>query len=406
MKRLLLTGALAASLLAISPATPVAARQAPVPAQVVVKLSAGVDARAFANAHGASLTQTLLRSRNVHLISSNQLFDPNKVGKESDSLASSFGKDGAVIWADAEGNTAFSDERFHAWPFAEPSGSNSALAANAPMFERLHLPDAQRLASGRGAVVAVLDTGVAAKHPMFGGTVVPGYDFVSDDSSPSEAANKLDDDGDGVTDRAMGHGTFVAGLVHQIAPGARILSVRVVDDEGRAHAYSIIEGITYAVEQGATVINLSLGVQSREYSGALEDAIADARKAGVVVVAAAGNGGDDNKQYPAAFKDVIAVAALGTNGEQLADFSCRGKWVDVAAPGVALASAMPGGKYAIWGGSSMAAPLVSGQVALLSERNPGSSPSDLEKLVWKSALKLHPGGQVERGSIDFLVPMK
>jgi subtilisin family serine protease len=406
MKRLLLTSAIITSLLVASFSAPASARQVSVAAQVVVKLGPGVNPMAFASEHRASITRTLLRSRNVYLLSSDERFDPAKAAKESATLASGFRKDNDVIWADPEQSNAFSDERFHAWPFAEPSTSNNALAANAEVFERLHLPEAQRIATGRGALIAVLDTGVAAKHPMFGGVVIPGYDFVSDDAAPSEQANKIDDDGDGVTDRAFGHGTFVAGLVHQVAPSAKILSVRVLDDEGRAQAYSIIEGIAFAVEQGATVINLSLGVQSREASPALGEAISNARNAGVVVVAAAGNGGDDVKQYPAAVKDVIAVAALGTNGEQLADFSCRGKWVDVAAPGVSLASAMPGGKFATWGGSSMAAPLVSGQVALLSESHPGSSPADLEKLVWKSTFKLHPGGQVERGSIDFLTPMK
>ena len=191
-------------------------------------------------------------------------------------------------------------------------------------------------------------------------------------------------------------------MVRQVAPDATIMPVRVLDDEGRASTHTIVEGINYAVEQGADVINLSLGVQSRRESKSLASALANARAAGVVVVAAAGNNGDDVRRYPAAGKDVVAVGALSASGKRLAAFSCRGKWVDVAAPGVGLVSSMPGGGYAQWGGSSMSAPIVSAQLAMIIEHDPGLAPAQLEHIVWKSSLKLAKPGGVEQGSVDLL----
>ena len=118
---------------------------------------------------------------------------------------------------------------------------------------------------------------------------------------------------------------------------------------------------------------------------------------GVVVVAAAGNAGDEQKRYPAAEKDVVAVAALGTDGT-LARFSSRGKWAELAAVGVDVPGRLPDGRAVVWSGSSFAAPRVAGQFALVREVRPATDAKDLRKLVRATARKLD-GEQVRAADL-------
>ena len=125
--------------------------------------------------------------------------------------------------------------------------------------DRLRLADAHRHTQGDGVLVAVIDTGVLAEHPAFSGAIAPGgYDFVDSDPDPTDEANGIDDDGDGLVDEGAGHGTMVAGIVRLVAPHARILPLRVLDDEGSGRTFDVAKAIRHAIEQGADIINLSL----------------------------------------------------------------------------------------------------------------------------------------------------
>ncbi|MFQ5859174.1 MAG: S8 family serine peptidase [Anaerolineae bacterium] len=223
--------------------------------------------------------------------------------------------------------------------------------------------------TGAGVIVAVLDTGVDLDHPALVDRLVPGYDFVGMDSDPSDAPNGLDDDSDGLVDEGTGHGSHVAGIVALVAPGANIMPVRVLNSDGIGTYYEIAQGIVYAADHGARVLNLSLTAPHNAAS--LEAALEYAFGRGCVIVAAAGNGGGAGPApYPAAYKrgDDLYVIAVGASDRQaqVASFSATDPdVVDVYAPGVDIYSTYYDGGYAWWSGTSMAAPFVAGEAALL-----------------------------------------
>ncbi|NDI35518.1 S8 family serine peptidase [Chengkuizengella sediminis] len=209
-------------------------------------------------------------------------------------------------------------------------------------------------------VVAVIDTGVQEDHEDLAGRVVRGYDFIDNDSNPADE---------------HGHGTHVAGTVGAItnngigvagvAPNVTIMGVRVLNASGSGTNQGVADGITYAADNGADVINLSLG--STAPSAAVEDAVNYAWNAGVVVVCAAGNAGTTSPHYPAYYENSLAVAATDSNDAK-AWFSTYGSWVDVAAPGVDIISTQLGGGYVSYNGTSMASPHTAGLAALLASQ--------------------------------------
>jgi serine protease len=289
------------------------------------------------------------------------------------------------------------------WNLAGPAGIN--------MPEAWGLARRAGRAGGRGAIVAVLDTGVA--YQRFGRfrrapdlrRFVPGYDFVAGDSHPNDQNS---------------HGTHVAGTIAQstgnglgaagIAYRARIMPVRVLDAHGAGDTISIARGIRYAADHGADVINLSLEFDSAVRSAQIPDivfALRYARYRGAVVVAAAGNQGSPQVAYPARARNVIAVAATTARGCQAA-YSNSGSHVDLAAPGGGADAANTDSEYdaatcrpslrrnfiyqqtfrgsvarfGLWPGfegTSMAAPHVAGVAALvIGSRRLGRHPAPAE----------------------------
>ncbi len=281
---------------------------------------------------------------------------------------------------------------------------------------KLRLAEAHQVSTGAGVTVAVLDTGVDATHPDLAGRVVPGHDFVDFDNDPSEVGGYTD------ATPAYGHGTHVAGLVALAAPDARIMPVRVLDPEGNGNVWVLAESILYAVDpdddpatpDGAHIINLSLS--TLRPTDLLEDIIeevtcdeedddddddrddddcGDGTGRGAVVVAAAGNSGTDVPEYPAA-EDAYGLLAVAssTMDDRLAETSSFGSWVDVAAPGVGIVSAMPQGQYATWSGTSMASALAAGQAALVRAAYPDMTTVDVVKRIVDTAAPI--SGNVPR----------
>ncbi len=232
-----------------------------------------------------------------------------------------------------------------------------------------------------GQVVAVVDTGVDPEHPDLSGRVLPGATFLGGPRSGSgwigapECAFPSPATG-AALDRysSCGHGTHVAGIVAAVsgngvgvaglAQQARILPVRVLDADGLGWDSDVARGIVYAVDAGATVINLSLGGPAS--SAVLQAAVEYAVAAGVSVVAAAGNSALEGNpvMYPAALPRVLAVAAVDEDLDR-APFSGFGSWVDLAAPGVDILSTMPDYGLMSMSGTSMAAPYAAATVALV-----------------------------------------
>ena len=218
------------------------------------------------------------------------------------------------------------------------------------------VPQAWKLSRGKGAVVAVLDTGADSNHPDLEGQFIATRSFVGD-------GNPLD---------RNGHGTHVAGTIGAwdnqtgvvgIAPECKLLSGKVLSDGGSGGDSGIAAGIRWAVEQKAHIISMSLGSSSP--APRIHEAIKEAVDLGCIVIAAAGNEGprEGTTGYPGSYPEVVSVGAIGQDG-RLTSFSSRGK-VDVAAPGYQILSTVPGGKYARMSGTSMATPLVAGCAALV-----------------------------------------
>jgi subtilisin family serine protease len=231
-------------------------------------------------------------------------------------------------------------------------------------------------ATGAGVVVAVLDTGADARHPLLAGHVLPGHDFVDGDDRTNEGPrDRRDQDRDGKRDEGYGHGTAISGLVLASAPDARILPVRVLDAEGQGTSTRVAAGILWAVDHGADVVNLSLG---GGYSQTVSDALAVAQDAGVIVVAAAGRGaGQGVLDYPAS--DVRAIAV--SSGPALAG--------DVAAPGTRVAGPYPGNRWYRGTGTSFATALTAGGVALTLQRHPGATRTSVLQMLGAPA-----GGEI------------
>lgn len=244
----------------------------------------------------------------------------------------------------------------------------------------MDLPAAQRVSQGQGVKVAVLDTGVMKNHPALDGRVTTGPDFFKDDLSPGDP-----EWGD--------HGTSMASDVLKVAPKAEILSIRVINEDKdpemeERQTNPVVQGIDYAVKHGADVISLSLGgaTFANSFSADETQALARAVNKGVTVVAASGNDGEEFNEvsYPAAYPWLIAVAAVGKDGKR-ASFSTVHTYTSVAAPGVRIVSAKNTGGYRRVDGTSPAAALTSGAVALMLAKNDELSPAQVRSILVKTA---------------------
>ena len=246
---------------------------------------------------------------------------------------------------------------------------------------------------GEGVTIAILDTGVDFNHPDLAGKVVGGRNFTT-----SDASDYMDVHGHGTHCAGVAAATYMNGIGGAgTAPMANILAVKVLGNAGSGSTEWIANGIKWAADNGARVISMSLGLQS--VSLLLEDAAQYAWSKGAVLVGAAGNQNSSNIFYPAASSYVIAVGATDANNNK-ASFSNFGSWVDVAAPGTAILSTVPGGGYSAWQGTSMAAPFVAGQAALIwSALGPNATNEEVRNRIQDNTVSI-PGAWLARGLID------
>ncbi|MFY7895398.1 MAG: S8 family serine peptidase, partial [Phycisphaerales bacterium] len=195
-------------------------------------------------------------------------------------------------------------------------------------------PDAWVQSRGAGIVVAVIDTGVDATHPLLARSVVPrGFNFLTNTTNTLDVAQNVDTNGNGEIDQLFGHGTLVAGLVLRVAPDARIMPIVAMDSDGYATIFRLAQGLYHALDNGAHIANVSMGMEADP--PLLRDVIADVELQGLIVVASAGNRANSNPDYPAGTSSLgtLAVAAT-TDNDVRAEFSNYGPWVSLSAPGV------------------------------------------------------------------------
>lgn len=278
-------------------------------------------------------------------------------------------------------------------PPDELTPSAVGVPAAAPAVEwwvtQVGAPDAWVMgAKGKGIKVAVLDTGCDLSHPMLAGRIVAAQNFTSSPAGPSDV---------------QGHGTHCAGIVVGVAPDCDLVIGKVLGDRGSGYDDDIGRGIDWAVSQGAKIVSMSLGSpQPGQYSGA---AIKRAIAAGVTVVCAAGNEGDQGIGYPGRFAGVVCVAATD-NQNRVGSFSSRGPRLDVAAPGVQIRSAYPGGRTATMSGTSMACPNVAGCIAAAMSGADLGKPADVLARVQQTAADLPPVGRDTDTGFGLIQPAK
>jgi minor extracellular protease Epr len=227
---------------------------------------------------------------------------------------------------------------------------------------------------GKPIRVAVLDTGIA-QHPDLHMT----GSFKAIDNEPAADFN--------------GHGTHVSGTITAlrnrfgvvgVAPRVKLYAVKAFNRNGTAYTSDIIQGIDWCIRNKMQVINMSFGMS--DFNASLQDIIRKAYRQGIVMVVSAGNNGagSGNIDYPARFSETIAVAATTLNNK-IADFSNRGSGISVAAPGESICSTYPNKSYQTLSGTSMAAPHVTGTVALLLSRKSNLTPAKVKQRLQKTA---------------------
>jgi subtilisin family serine protease len=346
-----------------------------VPGAIMVKLNSGVDVRAFARANKLNDNPGRIEQLAKFPIYRMQILD----GSSPADKATALSKKQHVIYAEPDYIGAIPEARRRSsWTV----GDNIGLAEYKEQWaaRTIRLAEAHMVTRGASVTIAVLDTGVDLDHPALRGHLLNGYDFVDSDADPSETGIEG-------SDLAFGHGTHVAGLLALVAPDAKILPVRFLAPDGTGTNWRQAQALNYAVSQGADIINLSYS--SDGTSRLIDDILAmatcnSARYAkchsknlpGAVVVAAAGNSGAQVREYPAASRvPGILASAASTESDQLAGFSTYGSWVQIEAPGERILSCFPGGRYALWSGTSMAAPLAAGTAALVRAIYPSLKPT-------------------------------
>ncbi|MBV9435834.1 MAG: S8 family serine peptidase [Acidobacteria bacterium] len=250
-------------------------------------------------------------------------------------------------------------------------------------------------ATGSGVTVALIDTGVDPNNTILQSHLVNGYDFTRNKTGGSEMVDVnqstvgvvdgnaepaqvnqstvgvVDQSTVGVVDNsqysAFGHGTMTAGIVHLVAPQAKLMPLKSFNAAGQGLASDVLRAIYYAVNHGAKVINMSFDFTSP--SQELATAINYATLRGVICVASAGNDGKIEAVYPASLPNVIDVASTSLNNSPSAFSNYGAPPVWLSAPGEAVMTTYPGNTYAVGWGTSFSAPLVSGTVALMAQTN-------------------------------------
>ena len=262
---------------------------------------------------------------------------------------------------------------FTSWSGGSPEPTT--FAENLSLWDQINLPEAQQLSPslGAGEKVAVIDTGIDLNHPAFEGKLAPAgewFDFVDNDAIPM----------DGPGGAGYGHGTGVAGVILQVAPNVTILPLRVLDANGVGDSTSVVAAVDWAIAHGARVINLSLG--SNVEVRAFKDMLIYASQKDIMVIASAGNTGDQNITYPAAYSYgangragqlAVGVGSVDQNDVK-SSFSNYGTNLELVAPGEFVTTLVPGSQVGYWSGTSFSVPMVAGVVALALADSPMAKP--------------------------------
>jgi len=360
------------------------------------------------SSRGVFLVSTYSVDPTIKTDSSVQSFEPNQalgVPELSGATVASLTQSSTSILDGLPGRTVVNY-------FGSPVASNY-VQQPATVITRQHDLQAGSNLTGSGITVAVIDTGVDPSHPALASSLLAGYNFINEAVVPSELLDLPPDvaaalsqsstsilDGQNLVQlnaftvailsqsstsildgapNAFGHGTMTAGLVHLVAPGARIMPLKAFGGDGSSDLFNILRAIYYAVDHGANVINMSFEIA--QGSPSLQAAIQYALSKNVVVVAASGNDGQQILVYPAAYNSVVGVGSTSNTDSKSAFTNFGTNTVFIAAPGEGVVTTYPGGNYAAGWGTSFSTPLVAGEAALILQARPTYKPGDVANAI-------------------------
>jgi hypothetical protein len=355
---------------------PAPGEQRLVPDEVITEFSANTPPQTISQI-ARRLNLTELESQSFPLIGAT-LYRWRVGGARSvPNTISALGNQGAV--AAAQPNYVFSLQE----DVAQNHGTTQGDAAQY-VLGKLQVDQAHEIATGKDVPVAVIDSGVDIAHPDIEGTTVKSFNALGGDAKPQQ------------------HGTAMAGAIishgklEGIAPGAELLAARALDDESNGTSFAVYKSLQWAADNGARVVNMSFAGPPDPM---LHRLLTAAYGKGIVLVAAAGNGGPKAAPlYPGADPDVIAVTATDDN-DGLFSLANRGQYVAVAAPGVQILALAPAGSYTLTTGTSVAAAHVSGIAALLLQHEPNLKPGDIRSILTATAKPLGiPADRAEFGA--------
>jgi subtilisin family serine protease len=376
------------------------------------------------SSRGVFLVSTFSVDPTIKTDSSVQSFEPNQalgVPELSGATVASLTQSSTSILDGLRGRTVVNY-------FGSPVASNYVQQPATAVTRQYDLQAGSNL-TGSGITVAVIDTGVDPSHPALAQSLLAGYNFINEAAVPSELLDLPPDvaaalsqsstsilDGQNLVQlnsftvailsqsstsildgppSAFGHGTMTAGLVHLVAPGARIMPLKAFAADGSSDLFNILRAIYYAVDHGANVINMSFEIS--QGSPALQAAIQYALSKNVVVVAASGNDGQQILVYPAGYNSVVGVGSTSNSDAKSAFTNFGTNAVFTAAPGEGVVTTYPGGNYAAGWGTSFSTPLVAGEAALILQARPTYKPGDVANAISRGVAI----PQMGHGRIDF-----
>jgi subtilisin family serine protease len=364
------------------------------------------------SSRGVFLVSTFSVDPTIATDSSVQSFEPNRaltVPELSGATITSLTQSTTSILDGVVGHTVVNY-------FGSPVASNYVQQPATALVRQQELQASANL-TGSGVTVAIIDTGVDFDHPALAPSLVAGYNFINEAATPSELtdlppamAAALSQSTTSILDgqnlvqlnastvailsqsttsildgppSAFGHGTMTAGLVHLVAPSAKIMPLKAFAGDGSSDLFNIIRAIYYAADHGANVISMSFEIS--QSSPSLQAAIQYALSKNVTIVAASGNDGQQILVYPAAYNSVVGVGSTSNTDARSAFTNFGTNAVFIAAPGEGVVTTYPGGNYAAGWGTSFSTPLVAGEAALILQARPTYHPGDVANAISRAA---------------------
>jgi len=345
---------------------------------MICRLATGVKATDIARKYGVSLTDYTANGPFA-------LF-----GGARDSIVSKMRRDPSIVWIENDSQVGQPEDEAQGKPSKGGGlpavGDRTGLQTiNKNILSQINWNANLAYSSGRAVHIAILDTGISPKQSALWSKVDASMNAVEPGQPAYDIPHRTDSNQNGVPDEAVGHGTMVAGIVDQIAPGVRFVVGRITDSDGIATGWNLIKGLAFAVSSKAEVVNVSLG--SLNEVPALEDVMQWCIDSGVLVVAPIGNNGMHTACYPAKIEEVVCVGGLDKNNAK-ASFSNWDSICALSAPAVGFASQFWDGQLAVWSGTSFASPVVAASIADALRHTTKSSPEVLRHALISTGLSL------------------